>query len=262
MAHRAKRLTFTLGLITWSFAVTARADVFIIAPNANETAQGDVRLELAPFNDPSRFQQIFDASQFGPPTSTYTITQIAFRPDESQRTAFTHSLSNLRIDLSTTKVAVADLGPVFSNNIGDDASTVFNGPVTLSSANLPGLGTTKEFDITIDLMTPFQYSPAAGNLLLDIRNSDPRFTGYLDGQSVDPASPVTSAVYRDGTPNSLRGTVLPSGLVVQFQAQVQSQVQSQAVPEPGSFALLGGMGSLAAVGLACRRRIAAGSLAD
>jgi hypothetical protein len=262
MVYRAKRLSLILGLITWSFAVTARADFFIIAPNANATVPGDGRLDLAPFNDPSRFQQIFDASQFGPPTSTYLITQIAFRPDESQKTAFSHTLSNLRIDLSTTQVAVADLSPTFLNNVGVDDVTVFNGPVTLSSANQPGLGTTKAFDITIDLMTPFLYSPAAGNLLLDIRNFDPQFTGYLDGQSADPTSPVTSAVYRDGTTISSRGSVIPFGLVVQFQAQVQSQAQPQAVPEPGSFALLGGMGSLAAAGLAWRRRMAAGSLED
>ena len=100
----------------------------------------------------------------------------------------------MRIDLSTTSQTIAGLSSSFAANVGANDATVFNGDLKLSSANVMGSGTAKAFDITINLTTPFLYNPAAGNLLLDIRNSNGQLTGLFDAQA-DATGTVTRLVF-------------------------------------------------------------------
>ncbi len=231
-------------LIGLTFASTSQA-AQIVVPNANATVKGDSRLNSAPFNDPSRYQQIFAASQFG--SAPLLITQIAFRPDVTQATPFSNAFSELRIDLSTTSVAVNSLSSTFANNVGANNTTVFDQAVTLSSANLPGPGNTKQFDVIIALTTPFLYNPAAGNLLMDMRNFDPDFTGFVDGQ-VDLSGTITALVFADNDPNGTTGQVQPAGGVVQFT--------TRSVPDSGSslsMLVIATMALIAAKGLASNK---------
>lgn len=110
------------------------------------------------------------------------------------------------------------LSATFANNLGADNSTVFDGAITLASANLPGPGNTKLFDIVINLTTPFLYDPGKGNLLLELRNFGTGFTGFIDLT----ASPTTQLVFADNAPNATTGSVQGFGLVTRFTA----------VPEP------------------------------
>ncbi|MBA3961301.1 MAG: hypothetical protein H0X40_05290 [Chthoniobacterales bacterium] len=212
-----KSATIAVALLG-SLATAANA-TSIVAPNANATVEGDVRASTAPLNDSSRFQQIVGSSQFG--SSPIMITQIAFRPDSTQAAPFSINFSNLRLDLSTTSVAVGSLNSTFASNIGANNTTVFDQGITLSSANLPGPGNTKQFDIIITFTTPFLYDPSAGNLLLDLTTLNPDSTGFIDGQT-DSTGTITAVVFADNDPNATMGLVQPAGVVVQFTTTGQN----------------------------------------
>jgi hypothetical protein len=107
-------------------------------------------------------------------------------------------------------------------------------------------GGAKAFDVVINLATPFLYNPAAGNLLLDVRN----FGGGGSVPALDAESSNSDAVSRVYTESQgvNAPTVLPSeqdteGLVTQFTVTP--------VPEPGTAVF--GFG-LVVMGLARRRR--------
>src|SRR5262249_52227149 len=139
---------------------------FIVVPNALATAEGngvsqfltgDARAESI------RYQQVFAASQF---STGGMITEIAFRSDAAIGTPSSTTLSNTRIALSTTSRPPDGLSATFATNVGIDESVVFSGNLTLTSADPPGPGGTRDFDILIGLSTPFPYDPSLGNLLL------------------------------------------------------------------------------------------------
>lgn len=106
------------------------------------------------FFSSQRYQQAFAASQFsafgGQPR---LITQIAYRPGLRGH-AFSSTLPNIQIDLSTTSRPADSLSMVFAQNVGPDDTVVYSGALPLSSNFTgPPLGP-KDFDIVIDLQTP------------------------------------------------------------------------------------------------------------
>jgi len=170
-----------------------------VVPNSLAQTEGNL-FNGFPFNIGNipasmRYQQVFASSQFSAllPGGEF-ITQIAFRPEASSNgAAFSSTLPNIQINLSTTNRTPDGLSPTFSNNIGLDDTVVFGpGPLALSSAKTGG--SAKDFDILIGLKTPFLYNPAAGNLLLDVRNFGGGRTTQFDAQiaSGDPVSRVFS----------------------------------------------------------------------
>lgn len=74
----------------------------------------------------------------------------------------------MQVYASTTPRAVAEMTTQFSENIGIDRTLVLDGTLTLSSANLPGPGDTRQSDYAYPFTTPFLYDPAAGNLVLEL----------------------------------------------------------------------------------------------
>ena len=112
--------------------------------------------------------QVFDASQFAGINGPIRITQFANRPDAEPGPSGPR-FASLKVFLSTTTNAVADLSTTFADNIGLDNTLVFSGTLALQTANLPGPGDTKQFDIVFPFTTPFLYDPAAGNLLIDVQ---------------------------------------------------------------------------------------------
>jgi uncharacterized protein (TIGR03437 family) len=98
-------------------------------------------------------------------------------------------VSSFKITLSTTQV-----GPntnngkslpslTYANNIGPDATTVYNGPLSGSSAGCNGPAPCS-FDIVVPFSTPFSYDPNKGRLLVDFLGSAPIVppTGSLDAE--------------------------------------------------------------------------------
>jgi hypothetical protein len=205
------------------------ADV-VVVPGALAGTEGGTN-NTFPFDLQSgtsqRYQQVYAASEF---LSSGWITQLAFRPDGVTGFAFASTISNIMIDFSTTSHAPDSLSTTFANNIGLDDTTVFNGALHLASADTGPAGGPKDFDIIIALNTPFFYNPAAGNLLLDVRNLSGGFTAPFDAQNTvgDSISRLTSA--KNGV-NDLTGSADSIGLVTQLTLVA-------AVPEPSPRMLL------------------------
>jgi hypothetical protein len=108
----------------------------------------------------------------------------------------------------------------------------------------PSIGP-KEFDIVINLLTPFLYDPSAGDLLLDVTNF-----GGGDTTQFDAVSSGDTHVNRVWALDSLAasGTVdaTSAGLVTEFKF-------SSAVPEPST--LLPFLGTCFVLGAGAVRRL-------
>ena len=75
--------------------------------------------------------------------------------------------------MSTTTASAGTLSTTFASNVGADDTTVYSGPLTISSAFTgPAVGP-MDMDIVVKLQTPFTYNPTNGNLLLETRIFDP-----------------------------------------------------------------------------------------
>jgi hypothetical protein len=114
--------------------------------------------------------RIYDAAQFGVLSGPSFLTQFAWRPDTTPGPSGPRSLA-LRIFASTTSRSVAGLSTTFAENLGADNTLVFSGTLIWATANLPGPGNTRQFDVVFPFTTPFLYDPAAGNLVLDMQFS-------------------------------------------------------------------------------------------
>jgi hypothetical protein len=157
--------------------------------------------------------QIFDASQFAG-SGPIRITQFANRPDAIPGPSGPR-FPTLQVFVSTTTQSVAGLSTTFANNIGLDNTLVFSGPLTLATANLPGPGNTKQFDIVFPFTTPFLYDPSAGNLLIDVRISSSTGANNLV-RDTDTADTYTKFIYALGSANAQTAESAAEPFVTQF----------------------------------------------
>ncbi len=149
-------------------------------------------------NNNIRLQEIYDASAL--PGGPIIITEVRFRPSARYGAAFTATISNINIRLSTTPVAPVALSPTFAQNVGSNETVVFNGALPLSSAFSGAASGPKAFDMVVTLTTPFTYDPAAGNLLIDFRNYSSSTATHVDaGASPDRKANRAFAVGADST---------------------------------------------------------------
>lgn len=98
------------------------------------------------------------------------ITELRYRPDYFYGSAFTTTIANIEFRLSTTRPDPDNLSTLFSENVGPDETVVFSGSLPISSQFSGPDNGPKEFDIIVPLAAPFLYNPAAGSLLVDVRN--------------------------------------------------------------------------------------------
>ena len=230
-----------LGAINPAHAITPT----VVVPNGNAMVEGNSNNGY-PFDlgqaglSSQRYQQVYAASQF---SGGGLITQIVFRPDAFSGHAFTSTLSDIQIDLSTTSAGDDGLSSTYANNVGTDDTVVFaRGPLTLSSAFTGPPNGPKDFDIIITLTTPFHYNPANGNLLMDVRNFGGGTTTFFDAAFTtgDGSSRLFNSDVNSGT-GSTDTEALITGFVI--------------VPEPNTAAiLLVGAGTLLGWFGWCRRR--------
>lgn len=170
----------------------------VVAPG--NLASNDVAFGAGTLANPNyRVQEVYGSRHF--PTNGMIITELRYRPDSTYGRAFTASVGNIQFNLSTTSRNSEGLDNTFANNVGADETVVFNGALLLTSQfDGPPEGP-KAFDISIPLTTPFFYNPAAGNLLVEIRNVSGSTASPLSGQAVSD----DSASRLSGTINSLSG---------------------------------------------------------
>jgi hypothetical protein len=174
---------FLLAAFLGSCATTELRAQVIVVPNTLATNDGNTFL-TAPTGGPSslREMRIYDAAQFGVLSGPSFLTQFAWRPDTTPGPSGPRSLA-LRIFASTTSRSVAGLSTTFAENLGADNTLVFSGTLIWATANLPGPGNTRQFDVVFPFTTPFLYDPAAGNLLLEMQ-----FTANGEAIRVDAVS--------------------------------------------------------------------------
>ena len=233
MFAQIKRRTLAVAVAALLVGMTAnaRAD-FVVAPNANANVEGDGNNGF-PFNiqdfgiSTMRYQQVYDSSQFSSLGGPKLITEIIFRPDAQSGQAFSSTLSSIQIDLSTTSAAPGGLSNTFANNVGADDKVVYGlGSLSLSSAFTGPANGPKDFDIVINLTTPFLYDPSKGNLLMDVRNFGGGSTTQFDAVQ---NSSVTDRVWNT---NVNSGTATSSGL---YELVTEFAYTSSAVPEPATL---------------------------
>jgi len=140
----------------------------------NYTAYSTNFSAASTFETTNRVQEVYQAKQF--PSGPISITELRFRPaDAPYGGAFSCTVGNIQIHLSTTTNSAGSLSTTFANNVGSDDTTVFNGSLHLSSRFTGPASGPKDMDIVVHLQKPFAYNPANGNLLLDV------FTRSADG---------------------------------------------------------------------------------
>ena len=222
----------------------------VVVPNSATNTEGSGE-NAFPFDigstgriDTMRYQQLYDASQFSNFSAGGFITQVIFRPDAFAGGAFSTTLPDIQINLSTTSVPDDGLSLTFANNIGPDETVVFSGPLPLSSAFSGGIP--KDFDIVINLTTPFFYDPSMGNLLLDVRNFGSGITTFFDAalEHHDGTSRI-STNSKDGVNQTVANFGDSEGLVTGFTFNSSGLLLTNAASELGGF-------DVALPGIECR----------
>jgi hypothetical protein len=148
-----------------------RSAQVVVVPNTLATNDGN-SFVTSPTGGPTSVREmtIYDASQFGELSGPSFLTQFAWRPDTTPGPSGPRSLT-LRIYASTTSRSAAGISTTFAENHGANHTLVFDGPLIWATANLPGPGNTRQFDVVFPFTTPFLYDPAAGNLVLEMQFS-------------------------------------------------------------------------------------------
>jgi hypothetical protein len=149
------------------------------------------------------------------------------------------TLPAVQINLSTTPKAPDGLSTTFASNVGNNDTVVFSGALSLSSA---ASGSPAAFDVLIPFTTAFFYNPAAGNLLLDVRNS-----GGGTSSQFDAVSATGDSVSRAYNPvNSSTGSTETFGLVTEFVFQPGQQPPVIVAQPQGQRIVCGGEASFQA----------------
>jgi hypothetical protein len=211
-----------LSLALWAVLAASVASAAVtVVPGEVAAVEGNINNGF-PFNigdhglASQRYQQVYAASAFAAFAEPVLITHLAFRPDAQTGHAFSFTIADIQINLSTTAMAPDALSLTFADNVGADDTVVFSGALPLSSAFTGPAAGPKNFDIVIALQTPFLYDPTAGNLLLDVRNFSGGSTAQFDAhQAGDAVSRVNTIAGDVNSPTADLGDSL--GLVTQFR---------------------------------------------
>lgn len=171
------------------------ADAFVVGPmpppgpipRPTETGTG-----LPFLASQMRYQQVYNASLFtNVDTNLIYVTTLTFPFNLTLPNTmwWWWTISKMQIDLSTTTNAADGLNPIFQDNVGLDDTIVF-GPTNHTFQG--GVGQA----LFVPLDRPFRYSPARGNLLVDIRTSGESLPPYESTPTLDAFNSPTDEVSR------------------------------------------------------------------
>jgi hypothetical protein len=183
-----------LASLIFSLTRAASGDVASTTVAPANMATEDAAFGSGTLRGAYRVQLAYGSVHF--PPGALLITELRFRPDYQHGEAFSATLPDFQVSLSTTPRLPDGLSSTFDQNVGEDETVVFSGPLSISSAFVGPPEGPKAFDIVIPLTTPFVYAPGAGTLLVDIRNHQSSTASRLSGQARpdDSASRVVGAV--------------------------------------------------------------------
>jgi hypothetical protein len=257
------RVTILASLLLGGFFLetrdTAQAATSVVPENLS-TREGNANNSI-PFNNlifsdlGLRYQQVFAATEFTSiDIKPQWITEIAFRPNGGLAdSAFSSTIDNILINLSTSKSGPDALSTTFDDNAGGDEKTVYSGSILLSSADTGPSGGPKDFDIVIDLQNPFLYDPNQGNLLLDVRTFSSTKTTSFDAEKT-PGDSI-SRVYSLDPNASIADVADTTGLVTKFTTTTATSIpEPTAIPEPSSTVGVLAVGALTGVSLLKRKQ--------
>ena len=223
-----RRVGFALilaALLGLSVTTEVRAQV-IVVPNTLATDDGNGSATSTEGPASVRWLHIHDASQFGALLGPSFLTKFAYRPDQILGQSGPRSLT-LRIYASTTSRSVGGVSTTFAENLGTNNTLVFDGTVTVTTANLPGPGNTRQFDYVFAFTTPFLYDPAAGNLALDLQIEASGSALTFDTVSGDPA---IGRVLNTGSSTATTGDIRFSHVTqLTFEAPPQVTIRASQV---------------------------------
>jgi len=211
-------------------SVSGGGGLSLVVPTGLETRNGSGATGTLDVSH--RLQEVYEASMF--PAQPIRITEIRFRPNVSLGNAFSTTIGDIQINMSTTAREADALSSSFVQNVGSDDTTVFHGSLSISSSFSGPAQGPKDFDVIVPLQTPFTYDPSRGNLLLDIRNFSGSGAAKMDGEgatmdgasrlislnvngasgNLDSAADVLQIIYTSSTPQSPLITSQPQNRTV------------------------------------------------
>jgi len=139
---------------------------------------------------PVHIQEVYHASLL--PQEPLLIRSMWFRRDRLV-SPVGEVMTELQVRLSTTERQPDELDLDMSLNPGADETLVFEGALSFDSTGTGPAEGPNPFDIEIPFATPFQYDPAAGNLLVDLQTIGG--TGALYVDAADQPDDMTSRVF-------------------------------------------------------------------
>ena len=159
------------------------------------------------------YQQVYAASAFNDPTQINSLTffRIAAAAFGLSNTILS---GNYQISLSTTTRAVGELSTDLASNIGPDSVVVFSG----------SLGGSANPSFTVALTTPFGYSPAEGNLLLDVVVTNQDNVPNNGNNGYNDSDETGTSTTRAFVVTGMGPAVETRGLVTQFNRCVECEL--------------------------------------
>ena len=207
-----KRMRTRIAVLSAAACAAAIGDILVV-PNPQANAAGNIPLQIK--GNPSRIQEVVGSGQFTQPITINALRVRAF-PGSGQVHA---TFSSLKITMSTTQAYPNTNGThtlpssTFANNVGPDATVVYNSALSFTSPGCPSPGPCP-FDMVIPLAVPFSYDNSKGRLLIDLLGSTPTGVpaGQLDAVAY-PDSTSGSVAIVLGDPAATTGSVDVGGLV-------------------------------------------------
>lgn len=234
--------------LTWAVLATVfeaspafAAPIVTVSPGSAASVEGNSNNGYV-FNtqngfSPARDQEVYSSSLFSAQSEPMYIKQIAFRQDVAGG-ASSVAIPDLRIALSTTSRGPNQLSTTFADNTGQDTSTVFSGPLSISTMQVPdNIGSApRPFDILINLQKPFLYDPSKGNLLVDMTNM--HATKFSSIDAVEATNLPISRVYSWPAAWGPSGGDLAHGISERLGMVTRFQTDSDPTPWPQTLVIV------------------------
>ena len=234
-------------LLAASLSVSSVAGAAIIAVPGSLAATEGLSANTFPYSvAPSRYQQVYAASEFGGVSGL--VEEISYRIDAGGSDF--SSVFDVEIRLSHTLAGPTTLSNIFSDNLGPDVTTVLDdSSYLLSGTTAPG--SPNPFDVTFDIDDVFLYD-GVSNLLVDVTV----FSGMAGVKFDAIGGPFASSMGRVrgplGNPLALSGNAQRNfGLITAFKIDQSSAPPPTVISEPPIYAAL----SLLFLGLIARRKV-------